>query len=128
MFVVNQKNLSSCNEFLFWNHERITYKRKDDKELQKIFQTLYEMNIKIWNIKYNESYTFDKINFYDFDKIDIYQCLKYLQCLKYQLEYEYIKEFSLDMEISRDYLKDIIERIKIYIIDNITAYKNANWS
>lgn len=94
-------------------------------DLYNYIQTLYNMNIRSYNFRYDEAVLMDNINKNSKKKFNnVCEVLKALQCLSYNIEEE-----PQDKNEFRcvEWLESEINMIKDYLISNLDDYKNAIW-
>jgi hypothetical protein len=65
----------------------------------------------------------------NYQKVNTYQFLKYLNAIQYNIEPQHIPEYMINERIKDSYkfLKNLIRDIEKTIISNIEQYKQAEW-
>lgn len=131
---LSEKSLINSLEGIRYFHRKVTLKMVYYETLQDIISTLYSLNAKSYNLRYNEDC--DTILHYpnNLQKIknihNEYSLLKSLQCLACNIDIEELEAVdfvSYEETKSYEFLIDFIEQLKNYIIDNNELYKSAAW-
>ena len=107
-----------------------------ETEIPAFFNFLLDLNRDTYMIKYRSSVA-DLVEFYELDKVRLYdetntyQCLKYAVCLRYNIEIqtlEEIKTFDKMQRKAMQILFDWIQDMSAAIINEIPEYKNSKWN
>lgn len=95
-------------------------------DISPVFEILQSMNAKSYSERYEES-----LDYVPFKEVNIVKehnnlssLLKSLQCLYYNIELDKLTDEEKE---ALKFLKEHIEAIKNYLINQITEYKEAKW-
>lgn len=124
MFIVNESSIINIYNFIKATDNRILRTNLTDKEIKEALQVLYNINVEIWNTKYNQKDIYTIINFKTALPVSIYQFLKHLHCLNYQIEIEFIK-MTDKKKIALELLELLINQTTSSIIRSLPEYDKA---
>jgi hypothetical protein len=126
MFIVNETSIVNIYSFIKATNNRIVRIDLNDKELKEALQVLYNINVEVWNTKYNQKTAITVIKFKESMPVNIYQFLKHLHCLDYQIEEEYVKMTDKKKE-ALELLNLLIMQTTSSIIRKLPEYVKAEY-
>ena len=93
-----------------------------NKDALAFVQTLADLNVKAYNIRYRDTEETFKVEFVKAKFMDSIQLIANLACIKYQLN-----EGDIDSTAEFALLDNLIGRLSYAVISNTEAYDKANW-